>query len=40
MLKLLKRQKVVYDVHEHNNVTILTREWLPRLPCGASPLPW
>lgn len=30
MLKLLKRQKVVYDVHEHNNVTILTREWLPR----------
>lgn len=31
MLKLLKRrQKVVYDVHEHNNVTIRTREWIPR----------
>lgn len=28
-LKLLKRQKVVYDVHEHNDVTIRTREWIP-----------
>jgi glycosyltransferase involved in cell wall biosynthesis/serine acetyltransferase len=30
VLKLLKRRKVVYDVHEHNYITIRTREWIPK----------
>ncbi|OPZ72202.1 MAG: Serine acetyltransferase [Firmicutes bacterium ADurb.Bin456] len=30
LLKLLKRRKVVYDVHEHNYMTIRTREWIPK----------
>lgn len=31
-LRLFKRKaKVIYDIHEHNDATIISREWIPRL---------
>lgn len=36
-LQLVTGKKVIYDIHEHNEATILSREWIPglfRKPCA------
>lgn len=36
-LKLVTNKKVIYDIHEHNEATLLSREWIPaplRRPCA------
>lgn len=31
-LRLIKRKtRIIYDIHEHNDATIIAREWIPRL---------